>query len=233
MSAAQPTSISFHGSALSGLGYSILMVICMVPVVTVGWAMTKFYRWVIENLTFEDGTTARFEGKPMDVLLPSSLSAVVSYASFVLGMQDLPLGTHVILTLSLIPVQVVASLFIIRWFYAGISLSSGSRLTFTGSYTGLLGWQVLTTLAGYTIIGGPFAVVAMICWIFGHVEGGRRRLVFDGSGLALLGQIVLTFLLSLLIVTIPYAMVRLIRWYVSNTRLEPQGAGFDSAPSAA
>ena len=169
----------------------------------------------------------------MDVLVPSSLSAVVSYAGFVLGMQDLPLGTHVILTLTLILVQTVALLFIIRWFYTGISLSSGSRLTFTGSYTGLLGWQVLTTLASYTIIGLPFATVAMIRWIFGHVEGGRRRLVFDGSGLALLGQLVLTFLLSLLIVTIPYAMVRLMRWYVSNTRLEPQGTGFNFNPSAA
>ena len=77
MSAAQPTNVSFHGSALSGLGYAILLVVCIVPVVTFGWAMTKFYRWVIENLTFEDGTTARFEGKPMDVLVPSSLSAVV------------------------------------------------------------------------------------------------------------------------------------------------------------
>ena len=233
MSAAQPTSISFHGSALSGLGYAILLVVFIVPVVTLGWAMTKFCRWVIENLTFEDGTTARFEGKPMDVLVPSSLSAVVSYPSFVIGLQDLPLGTHVILTLTLIPVQTVALLFIMRWFYAGISLSSGSRLTFTGNYTGLLGWQVLTALAGYTIIGAPFALVAMYRWIFRHVEGGRRRLVFDGSGLALLGQIVLTFLLSLLIVTIPYAMVRLMRWCVSNTRLKPQGAGLNFDPSAA
>ncbi len=45
--------------------------------------------------------------------------------------------------------------------------------------------------------------------------------------------IVWAILLSLLVVTIPYAMVRLMRWYVSNTRLEPQGTGFNFDPSAA
>ncbi|MCP5110627.1 MAG: hypothetical protein GY953_07310, partial [bacterium] len=216
------TSLRFEGGAVEYFAYGIVVLVSAIPVVTMAWGMTKLFGWAVENTSFSDGTRATFAGRPSQVLLPCSFAAILIYAGVVLGLADQPLGVHLLITFALFPVQAAIYLPIYRWFFTNIELSSGSKLTFTGSYAGLLGWFVLTTLASYTFIGGPFATTAYLRWLCSHVRGGHRKVIFTGSGLGLLGQIIITVLLFFLLITIPYALARLARWFASHLRLEPR-----------
>ncbi len=223
-SSAMPTRIQFDGGGLALLGYGLLLVLSMIPVVTYGWGIEKYYRWFLSNISFDDGTVAQFEGKASDILLASSAAALLTYAGIGMGFAEASFTTQVAVSLLLMPFQVVTLLAIWRWAVAGISTNSGNSFTFTGSYGGLLGWNVLNTLASYTFFLAPFATVGMTRWSCKHITGGRRELVFEGTGLRLLGQMIITVLLCLLIITMPYAIARLVRWFVANCRLEPRGA---------
>lgn len=217
-----PTRIRFDGGALALLGYGFLLVLSMIPVVTYGWGLEKYSRWLLSNLSFDDGTVAHFEGKASDILLPSSAAALLTYLAVGVSFTKTSFLTQIGVTLLLIPFQVVAMLAIWRWAAVGISTNSGSRFTFTGDYGRLLGWHVINMLASYTFFLSAFTTVGMTRWCCKHLVGGRRRLVFEGTGLRFLGQLIIMVLLCILIVTMPYAVARLVRWFVSNCRLEPR-----------
>ena len=120
------------------------------------------------------------------------------------------------LPILLLPISAAVALKITRWFFASITLSCGTKLTFKGNYTPYLGWTILVDLSAFTIIGWAWASVAMLRWICRNVDGGQNQLEFLGSGWGLLWRCFLAGLASLLIIPIPWVWLWVVQWTVGN-----------------
>jgi heme/copper-type cytochrome/quinol oxidase subunit 2 len=105
----------------------------------------------------------------------------------------------------------------IRWVVANIA-SNGEPLglSFSGSYWGYLGWNILALLSVITIVGWAWVYTAQLRWICRHIEGTRREVVFEATGLQYLWRAIVVAIACSFIIPIPWALRWIMRWQASQ-----------------
>jgi hypothetical protein len=235
---AEHTTVSFSSSTgeaasaiLAAFGWAIL-------IVTTAWGYARLYSWQCQSLRFSDGTTARFTGNPKTIWFSAMLIALMPQADtwvtriIVKQTDDGAARTALIwvFLLCLWFAWAVIWLKVSRWFVGGISLSSGTGLSFDGgigacfgiscgSY--LFGALILPTY-GLILLAFPLLTHWSIHWWIGHVHSEQKRLRFVGSLAQTWWRILTAMMFSILIVTIPSAMVWLCNWGTANIRIESE-----------
>ncbi|MBB4393427.1 DUF4339 domain-containing protein [Bradyrhizobium sp. ERR14] len=181
-------------------GWWILVMIGSLLVIPSPWTGTGYYRWLFPRMHVPQRPNLAFTGQVGDiwyVFIAMGLAGCLGYIDSLLQIFG-------------VLIQAVLSGVLIRWVVANIS-SNGQpmRMTFTGSVWGFVGWQILTFLAVFTIIGWAWVMAAWTRWICRNVSGTRREMVFTATGLDLLWRTVAFCLGCLFIIPIPW----LLRWY--------------------
>ena len=216
---AEERRIEFKGTGLQALGWGLYSLLLSLLIIPAAWGAAALYRWFVRNLSFSDGTQASFEGRGGEVWGYFVLMTLLGLApQLSRGIED-PRGAFLaslVLPLLFLPINVAIWLKIWRWFVSRIRLSSGTPLVFTGTYGSYLGWMLLVIVSAYTIVGLPWATVAMARWICRNIEGGDNELVFHGSGWGLFWRVFLAVLASLFVIPIPWVTVWLVRWFARN-----------------
>ncbi|EJN08651.1 hypothetical protein PMI42_07125 [Bradyrhizobium sp. YR681] len=212
--AAMPPSLTIDGSpggpgggplsvdlpVWSFLGWWILLIIGSLLVIPSPWTGTGYYRWLFPRMHVPQRPNLAFTGQVGDVWYVFVGMGLAGHLGLIDG----------ILQIFGILIQAVLSWMLLRWVVANIS-SNGQpmQMNFTGSVWGFIGWQVLTFLSVFTIIGWAWAMAAWTRWICRHVGGTRREMIFTATGLDLLWRTVAFSLGCLFIIPIPW----LLRWY--------------------
>lgn len=216
------TRVAFEGSGFRALGWFLYIGFCEILIIPTAWAVVAFYRWIIRNLSFSDGTKATFIGKGEEVWGYYSLLAFFGLVPLIFRIIDnsttityLSLG-FVILT---IPITTYIGLVLMRWLCSNILFENGKKLSFKGNYTSYLGWILLVTVSAYTIIGWAWASTAMIRWICRETDAGNNKIEFRGSGGQLLLRTLLAGLASILIIPIPWVWLWVFKWLIGNVEL--------------
>jgi hypothetical protein len=122
-------------------------------------------------------------------------------------------------------VQVVVYWFFLRYVVANIA-SNGQPLglSFSGSIWAYIGWQILTVLSIFTIIGWAWVFAAQMRWICRNILGTRRAVVFKGTGLQFLWRVLVTAIASCFLIPIPWVYRWMMQWQASQTELVDRGA---------
>ena len=232
-SAGAAVQLDFKGTGLQLLGWILLAAVSILVVIPAAWVSAATGRWICRNLKFSDSTTAAFRGTGGQVVgwFILYIAVVIGYqvASFATARE----GVGVTLFLLLIYFVLLAgiALKLMGWFVSNVELSSGPPLSFTGTYGGLLGWYLLTSVSMFTIVGWAWVTAAMYRWFARNARGAGIEFQFHGKGHQILWRTVVVILASLLIVPIPWIAVWLMRWMVQNVSLT-RSAGA-SAPASA
>ena len=160
---------------------------------------------------------------------------------------------HVASGLAFLPIVIYVELVVYRWFVAGIKLTGGPDLHFTGRYFPLLGWTLLIGVSLLTIIGWAWVSTAFFRWLAINVEGDAVGFEFEGSGWGFLWRMSVVvglpfaciLILALNGITWAWSWVAItpwilltwtlvIRWYVGNTVMikvtTSTGAALTGAP---
>lgn len=208
-------SVDFIGTGLQLIGWSFVVITLNLLVIPAAWGYVALYRWFIRNVSFSDGTTASFEGRGRDIWGYFIVVALILLFSQLLNMLGAA-AVSILINFLLFPFSAFIWLQITRWLFANIKLSCGTQLSFKGTYGAFLVWGLFISLSCLTIIGWPWALVAMYRWICRKVEGGQNIVIFTGSGWGLLWRIFITFFSTILIIPLPWMVVWIIRWYTRN-----------------
>lgn len=184
----------------SFLGWWILLVIGSLLVIPSPWTGTGYYRWLFPRMHVPQRPNLAFTGHVGDIWYVFVGMGLAGHLGLIDGIVQI-VGMLI---------QAVLSWILIRWVVANIS-SNGQpmQMNFTGSVWGFVGWQILTFLAVFTVIGWAWAMAAWTRWICRHVTGTRREMIFVASGLQLLWRTLAFGFGCLFIVPIPW----LLRWY--------------------
>jgi hypothetical protein len=182
------------------LGWCILVTIGSLLVIPSPWTGTGYYRWLFPRMHVPQRPNLAFTGQVGDIWYVFIAMGLAGYLGYIDSNLQL-LG---------LPIQAILSWMLIRWVVANIS-SNGQpmQMNFTGSVWGFVGWQILTFLAVFTVIGWAWAMAAWTRWICRHVSGTRREMIFTATGLQLLWRTVAFGFGCLFIIPIPW----LLRWY--------------------
>jgi hypothetical protein len=188
----------------SFLGWCILLVIGNAVVVPAPWIATGYYRWLFPRVHVPQRPNISFTGEVGDIWYVFVAMALAGYAGLI----------HDLLQLVAIPLQAFLSWMVMRWVVANLS-SNGQPIpmTFNGSPWAFIGWQLLTFLAMFTIIGWAWVMAAWLRWICQNIVGTRREVIFVATGLQLLWRTLAFSFGCLLIIPIPW----LLRWYFTWT----------------
>jgi hypothetical protein len=182
------------------LGWCILVTIGSLLVIPSPWTGTGYYRWLFPRMHVPQRPNLAFTGQVGDIWYVFIAMGLAGYLGYIDSNLQL-LG---------LPIQAILSWMLIRWVVANIS-SNGQpmQMNFTGSVWGFVGWQILTFLAVFTVIGWAWAMAAWTRWICRHVSGTRREMIFTATGLQLLWRTVAFGFGCLFIIPIPWVL----RWY--------------------
>jgi len=185
----------------SFLGWCILVTIGSLLVIPSPWTGTGYYRWLFPRMHVPQRPNLGFTGRVGDIWYVFVAMGLAGHLGLIDGILPILVG---------IPIQAVLSWMLARWVVANIS-SNGQPMSmnFTGSVWGFVGWQILTFLSMFTIIGWAWAMAAWTRWICRHVSGTRREMIFTATGLQLLWRTIVFGLGCLFIIPIPW----LLRWY--------------------
>lgn len=184
----------------SFLGWCLLVTIGNLLVIPSPWTGTGYYRWLFPRIHVPQRPNLAFTGQVGDiwyVFIGMGLAGSLGYIDSTLQLVS-------------VPIQAILSWMLVRWVVA--NLSSNGRpipMTFAGSVWGMLGWQILTFLSLFTIIGWAWAIAAWARWLCRHVSGTRREMIFTATGFQVLWRTVAFGLGCLLIIPIPWVL----RWY--------------------
>ena len=191
---------------------SLLFVIGAILVIPLPWVLVMYCRWIVSCTHVPARPNLTFTGRPVTVLW-WYLGAIVLFVF---------LGLTGIRYLNALTILIQFGLYwlAIKWFVANIA-SNGQPLglSFSGSYWGYLGWNILVALSIITIIGWAWVYTAQLRWVCRHIEGTRREVVFKASGLQYLWRAVVVVLACSFIVPIPWALRWFMRWHASQTVL--------------
>ena len=215
----QQRGIQFRGTGLQALGWGLVATVFSLLIIPAAWGAVGLFRWLVRNVSFDDGTEAAFEGRGKEVwgyFVILMLLGLVPQVSQLIGESIAAFFVAIGLGLLLLPITVAIWLKITRWFFTKVKLSCETNLSFKGDYMPFLGWMFLVTLSVYTIIGWAWASVAMLRWVCRNIEGGQNKVVFGGSGWGLLWRCFVAGLASIFIIPIPWMAVWLVRWFASN-----------------
>jgi uncharacterized membrane protein YjgN (DUF898 family) len=213
------TCIQFRGTGLQALGWGLVAIVLSLLIIPAAWGAVVLFRWLVRNVSFDDGTEASFEGRGKEVwgyFVILILLGLVPQVSQAIGKPVAAFFVAIGLGLLLLPITVAIWLKITRWFFTKVKLSCETSLSFKGDYMPFLGWMFLVTLSVYTIIGWAWASVAMLRWVCRNIEGGQNKVVFEGSGWGLLWRCFVAGLASIFIIPIPWMAVWIVRWFASN-----------------
>ncbi len=195
---------------------ALVLFIGLVLVIPVPWVIVMYCRWIVSCTHVPDRPNLTFSGRPVTILWWYLGAIFLSICLALAGIQYL--------NALMIFVQFGLYWLAIKWFVANIA-SNGQPLglSFSGSYWGYLGWNILSALSIITIIGWAWVYTAQMRWMCRHVEGTRREIVFNATGLEFLWRSLVTGLGCIFIVTIPWVMRWFIRWQVSQVALVERG----------
>ncbi len=195
---------------------TLVLFIGLVLVIPVPWVIVMYCRWIVSCTHVPDRPNLTFTGRPVTILWWYLGAIFLSICLALAGIQYL--------NALMIFVQFGLYWLAIKWFVANIA-SNGQPLglSFSGSYWGYLGWNILSALSIITIIGWAWVYTAQMRWMCRHVEGTRREIVFNATGLEFLWRSLVTGLGCIFIVTIPWVMRWFIRWQVSQVALVERG----------
>ena len=212
-------SIEFNGTGLQALGWSLYYGFLAIFIIPAAWGAVSLCRWLIRNLSFDDGTRVSFEGQGGQVWYYFALSMLIGYVPLLSRMAKDPeispyLGYG--LSILILPISAAIGLRIMRWFFANTRFSDGTNLKFKGNYSPYLGWLLLNSLSALTIIGWAWVAVAFLRWVCRNVDAGDTEIEFQGNGWELLWRTVLAILASFLIVPIPWVWLWVLKWMLNN-----------------
>jgi hypothetical protein len=198
----------------SFFGRCLLLMIGNLLVIPAPWAATSYYRWITPRFHVPGRRNLAFDGQVGDIWHVLIALALMSYAGLA--------GNAV--QLIAIPVQAFLSWMILRWFVGNIG-SNGRPIpmAFNGSVWAFIGWQVLSFVSVFTIIGWAWVVTAWLRWICRNISGTRREIIFKGTGLEVLWRTIVFGLGCILIVPIPWLLRWYANWYVSQLALVERG----------
>ena len=177
-----------------------------------------------------------YNGDPLSLILLSQDidSAVEAGGSTVDAAYLNAASTAGILGIVVAFVAIYVQLVIMRWAIAGIELTDGAELYFSGQYLRLLGWLLLYVVSFITIVGWAWVVSAFLRWFARNIEGAGIRFEFVGSGWGVLWRLMgigvvavvlgmaanlIPVLAILVLVWYLWALIWLLRWLIRNVVL--------------
>jgi hypothetical protein len=205
-------SLSIDFEILEFVWRSLVLFIGAVFVIPLPWALVMYCKWIVSCTHVPGRPNLAFEGQPLTILW-WCLGAVVLIIA--LGLT----GIQYVNALGFL-IQLVLYWLALKWLIANIA-SNGQPLglSFSGSFWGYLGWNVLAVLSVFTIIGWAWVYTAQLRWICLHIEGTRREAVFKASGLEYLWRGLVTAFACAFIIPIPWVVRWMMRWHASQFEL--------------
>jgi uncharacterized membrane protein YjgN (DUF898 family) len=215
--------LELAGTAMQLLGWILLSIVACIPLgIPLAWVVAAMYRWGCRNLKFSDGSTAVFRGTGGQVVGWTVLYMVVVVVFQVLNLQVAKTGepaSLLLLTVAYLLAISAIALQLIRWFVSHVELSGGPPLSFTGAYTGFVGWYLLIVFSFFTIIGWAWASAGMYRWFARSTHGQGVEFQFHGRGHQILWRVLVVVLASIFIIPIPWIALWFMRWIVRNISL--------------
>jgi hypothetical protein len=200
---------------------SFLLLLGLVFVIPAPWALVWYLNWFVPcvqvpgrpNLSFTGsaGTVAKWYFGTIAVIIVLAIVAAVSNSQAIGNVGNF--------------VQIVLYWLLLKYLFS--SLASNQQplgLSFSGSFWGFLGWNILVVLAFLTIIGWAWVYAAQMRWICRNIQGTRREVAFKGRGLDILWRVIVVAIGSLFIIPIPWMYRWIMRWYFSQVELINRGA---------
>jgi GYF domain 2 len=186
-------------------------------VIPLPWVLVWYCKWIVSCTHVPGRPNLTFEGQPLTILW-WYLGAIVLIV--LLGLT----GIRYVNALAFV-IQVGLYWLALKWLLANIA-SNGQPLglSFSGSFWGYFGWNVLAVLSIFTIIGWAWVYTAELRWICRHIEGTRREAVFKASGLEYLWRCVVTAIACSFIIPIPWVIRWMMRWHASQIELIERAA---------
>jgi heme/copper-type cytochrome/quinol oxidase subunit 2 len=205
-------SLSIDFEILEFVWRTLVLFIGAVFVIPLPWVFVMYCKWIVSCMHVPGRPNLTFEGQPLTILW-WCLGAIVLIIG--LGLT----GIRYVNALGFV-IQLGLYWLALKWLIANIA-SNGQLLglSFSGSFWGYLGWNVLAALSVFTIIGWAWVYTAQLRWICRHIEGTRREAVFKASGLEYLWRCVVTALACAFIIPIPWVARWMMRWHVSQIDL--------------
>jgi len=191
---------------------SVVFFIGAILVIPLPWVLAMYCRWIVSCTQVPARPNLTFTGRPVTVLW-WFLGAIVLIICLSLT------GVRYLNSLTIL-IQLGLYWLAIKWFVANLA-SNGQPLglSFSGSFWGYLGWNILAALSIITIIGWAWVYTAQMRWMCRHIEGARRDVVFEATGLQYLWRAIVTLLACSFIIPIPWALRWFMRWHASQTVL--------------
>jgi heme/copper-type cytochrome/quinol oxidase subunit 2 len=190
----------------------VVFFIGAILVIPLPWVLAMYCRWIVSCTQVPARPNLTFTGRPVTVLW-WFLGAIVLIICLSLT------GVRYLNSLTIL-IQLGLYWLAIKWFVANLA-SNGQPLglSFSGSFWGYLGWNILAALSIITIIGWAWVYTAQMRWMCRHIEGTRRDVVFEATGLQYLWRAIVTLLACSFIIPIPWALRWFMRWHASQTVL--------------
>jgi hypothetical protein len=202
---------------------SIVAALGTALVVPAPWAITWYYRWLIEHIRAPGRPDLSFAGKAGDIWY------IIAFQAVVILFNVMPLrldaGVHIAISLPVFMAAILVQWIIIRWIVRNIT--SGGQplpLTFAGGFWGLLGWALLGYLSVVTIIGWAWVDTAAGRWVCRNIQGSRRPISFEASGWGLLWRSLVFAITAIFIIPIPWMLRWYLRWAVAQVALGSRAA---------
>jgi heme/copper-type cytochrome/quinol oxidase subunit 2 len=191
---------------------SVVFFIGAILVIPLPWVLAMYCRWIVSCTQVPARPNLTFTGRPVTALW-WFLGAIVLIICLSLT------GVRYLNSLTIL-IQLGLYWLAIKWFVANLA-SNGQPLglSFSGSFWGYLGWNILAALSIITIIGWAWVYTAQMRWMCRHIEGTRRDVVFEATGLQYLWRAIVTLLACSFIIPIPWALRWFMRWHASQTVL--------------
>jgi hypothetical protein len=196
---------------------SLILLIGAMFIIPFPWVFVPYCDWMVSCTRVPGRPNLSFTGRPMAILW-WYLGAIALLICLAL------IGSKFTNVISLL-IQTGLYWLGIRWFLENIA-SDGRPLglSFSGSFWGYLGWNVLTLLSMITIIGCAWVYVAQIRWMCRYIEGTRRAIMFNATGLDMLWRGVLLVFGCVFLIPIPWVVPWFTKWYVSQFELVEETA---------
>lgn len=191
---------------------SVVFFIGAILVIPLPWVLAMYCRWIVSCTQVPARPNLTFTGRPVTALW-WFLGAIVLIICLSLT------GVRYLNSLTIL-IQLGLYWLAIKWFVANLA-SNGQPLglSFSGSFWGYLGWNILAALSIITIIGWAWVYTAQMRWMCRHIEGTRRDVVFEATGLQYLWRAIVTLLACSFLIPIPWALRWFMRWHASQTVL--------------
>ena len=227
--------LRFHGygsDIFSAAGFK--MVLWFISIVGMPVALMYAMRWNVGSVALPDGRRLVFGGSTRD--LYRYFGAYVGVAvinqlcssGLALFAEESPVlvdAASVALYIGYFAAISWLSWLIYRWICANVSIhGTETRVAFVGRPGAFVGWNVLSGMAMFSVIGWAWAYAAFYRWMVRNIRVPRRSLTFHGSGLSILWRIPVVVAGSVLLLPLPWLVVWLHRWLIGNIQIEPTNA---------